>query len=340
MNREILERIVTIDQAENAALCSVIEFKGSVPRKDYPIMLVRGEGASYGTIGGGGVEYDSVEEAKKLANTDIPQIVEFKLNSTELDDNYGVCGGSLKVLIEPLNQGLLEDLRKALTKFDTPGNQYLLLKIDLNSVDQLKRHIISGDDLSDHLPEEIRLEKPGINPQVQKYSQGTTHWVVYPLSEGPRLHIFGAGHVGQAIADLAANLELTVTVYDDREELLTEERFPHATLGKFDSIDDLKESPSDPKDFVVIASRGHRHDRAMLELVLQDPPAYTGLLASKRKWILMRERMEADGFSPHILDRVHSPVGLDINAQTVPEIAVSILGEIIAEYRRESLDDV
>lgn len=335
MNRDILEQIVGADLAGNAALCSVIEFKGSVPRKDYPIMVVSRTGASYGTIGGGGVEYDSVEEAKKLANTDIPKIVKFKLNSTELDENYGVCGGSLKVLIEPLNHGLWTDLKQASAQYDTPGDQYLVLKIDLNSPDQLERQIIAGDELGHHLPEKIRLEKPGINPQVQNYSQGTTNWLVYPLSEGPRLHIFGAGHVGQAIADLASNLELTVTVYDDREELLTEERFPHATRSGFDSIDDWKESPSDSKDFVVIASRGHRHDRTLLELVLQDPPAYTGLLASKRKWILMRQRMEADGFSPHILDRVHSPVGLDINAQTVPEIAVSILGEIIAEYRRE-----
>jgi len=92
--------------------------------------------------------------------------------------------------------------------------------------------------------------------------------------------------------------------------------------------------PLPAEDFVLIASREHRHDRELLLGILQQPPRYIGLVSSRRKWKLLRNSLQASGLTRDILDHVHAPVGLDIAAQTVPEIAVSILSEMIQVYRK------
>ena len=195
--------------------------------------------------------------------------------------------------------------------------------------------VVLDKDLSDMIPTEAKLKADFMQPTIRKIVAEGMYWIIYPISNSPRLHIFGAGHVGQAIAIQAGLLELDTSVYDDRKELLTAERFPEAERINFNSPGEWKEAPFSSRDFVVIASREHRHDRALLEMALKNPPAYIGLLASKRKWLLMHERLLEDGYPQETLDKVLSPVGLPINAQTVPEIAVSIIGQIIEHFRNE-----
>lgn len=296
-------------------------------------MLVRGEEESEGTIGGGSLEYQSSERAKEMQMGKSPEILEFNLNNSHLDESRGVCGGSVKVLIEPIGQDLIKICASAseLSESDTP--HFLVLQLKEAEQLETKRRLVSLEELLTLLPPEIKLKSGSMSPEAHRYTSGDTQWIVYPISSGPRLHIFGAGHVGQSIADLSRKLDLETAVYDDREMLLTEERFPGVERVILPEIEDWTNLPIRSQDFVIIASREHRHDRKLLEMILKTPPAYVGLLASKRKWILMREKMAADGTPQSLLDQVHSPVGLAINAQTVPEIAISILGEVIAKYR-------
>lgn len=152
------------------------------------------------------------------------------------------------------------------------------------------------------------------------------------MPTAPRILLYGAGHVGKALADAAWLLGLEVVVTDDREGLLTAGRFPHAqTL-----LHTLPDAPMDPEegDFIVIMTHGHEHDFKLVRRAMNTRAAYVGLMASRRKGAVTRELLLQDGHSPEeIARRLHTPIGLPIHAETPEEIAVSILGEIISLLR-------
>lgn len=148
----------------------------------------------------------------------------------------------------------------------------------------------------------------------------------------PRILLYGAGHVGKALADAAYLLGLEVIVTDDRKALLTSERFPHAQTV----LHTLPDAPIDPakQDFIVIMTHGHEHDFELLRRAMNTEATYVGLMASRKKAALARELLARDGRTEtEIAQRLHCPIGLPIHAETPEEIAVSILGEIISILR-------
>lgn len=155
-----------------------------------------------------------------------------------------------------------------------------------------------------------------------------------PLPELPEesgmLYIFGGGHVGQALAQGAVLLGWPVTVLDDRAAYADPARFPETaciTVPGFDSLPDL---PVGPADGIVIVTRGHLGDADVLRWAVQQNAGYIGMIGSKRKRDMLYQTLQEEGVSQTRLQQVHSPVGLDIGAETPGEIAVSILAEIIA----------
>lgn len=149
------------------------------------------------------------------------------------------------------------------------------------------------------------------------------------------LVICGSGHIAHALARIAGPLDFKVTVMDDRPQFLSAERFPGATLllGEFEETLARWRAPAGA--FVAIVTRGHRHDQACLEWALsQDSPRYVGLVGSRAKIRKVLLRARERGFSEAQLERVRAPIGLDIGAVTVEEIAVSIAAELVAVRRR------
>ena len=146
-----------------------------------------------------------------------------------------------------------------------------------------------------------------------------------------RLVIIGAGHVGQALARLADFAGFGVTVVDERKELATRERFPMAE--SFHCEDDLLEAleklPDDPDAAVVIAT--HADDDRALRAMIGKPWSYLGMLGSRKKAGLLLDALRAEGVDPAMLEKIRAPVGLDIEAETPEEIAVSIIAEILAD---------
>jgi xanthine dehydrogenase accessory factor len=143
--------------------------------------------------------------------------------------------------------------------------------------------------------------------------------------------IVGGGHVGKAVAEMAADLEFDVWVVDDRQEIVSEERFPRAERrisGVIGQV--LPEIPIDASTYCLIVTRGHNHDEEALYHLADRGAAYVGMIGSKRKIRLIFDDLLGEGIAPEVLQRVHAPVGLDIGSQTVPEIAVSIAAELIA----------
>jgi xanthine dehydrogenase accessory factor len=145
----------------------------------------------------------------------------------------------------------------------------------------------------------------------------------------PTLLIVGAGHVAMLVAEIGHLCGYRIVVLDDRAEMVTAERFPHAAERKAGEIVELLGACNlTPSTYVVIVTRGHAHDEDALRTVLDSQAAYVGMIGSRRKVRTTFGRLVASGASEALLRKVHAPIGLDIGAQTPAEIAVSILAEI------------
>jgi xanthine dehydrogenase accessory factor len=153
---------------------------------------------------------------------------------------------------------------------------------------------------------------------------------VEPLVPEPPLVVCGAGHVARALVPLARSVGFSPYVVDDLEELATPARFPDAVeiVDSFD-VRDWKSVPLDDNTYAVIVTRDHAQDQALLEQLIGRDLAYLGLIGSRRKIEMFKQRLVAKGFDAARFDRLHAPIGLDIGAQTPEEIAVSIVAQLI-----------
>jgi xanthine dehydrogenase accessory factor len=166
---------------------------------------------------------------------------------------------------------------------------------------------------------------------VEKGCGGTTDFFIQPFVGSPRLVIFGAGHVGIALAGLAHACHFSVTVADDRKEFLEAAAFPAGTkliAGPF--AETAGRIRIDASTFVVIATYGHVQDEAVLEACLSLPWHYLGLVGSRAKIAASMKRLATTPEAQERLARIHAPVGLDLGGRSPAEIAVAIMAEILA----------
>jgi xanthine dehydrogenase accessory factor len=159
---------------------------------------------------------------------------------------------------------------------------------------------------------------------------------IEPILPSPTLYIFGGGHISQSLAKIGKLLGFKIAVIDDRTEFANLQRFPEAELIL---AEDFRQAFSKLKmnktSYIVIVTRNHQDDELVLELALGTQARYIGMIGSKTKNKAIFSHLLAKGISQELLDRVHTPIGLEIHAQTTEEIAVSILAEII-KVRRSS----
>jgi xanthine dehydrogenase accessory factor len=159
---------------------------------------------------------------------------------------------------------------------------------------------------------------------------GSVELFVEPILAEPVLYIFGGGHVSAQIIPLAKRVGFKVEVIDDRPEFADPAKFPDAVRVHqlpFEGV--LGKIPVDDSSFLVIVTRGHIHDKTVLEQCLRTKARYIGMIGSRRKKAMIYERLLEEGFTKSDLERVHAPIGLDIGAETPEEIAVSIVAELI-----------
>ena len=147
----------------------------------------------------------------------------------------------------------------------------------------------------------------------------------------PRIIIIGAGHIGKPLADLANFLGFRVTIIDDNKELASKERFPYAENIIVDElVKGLEKANITENDYVVIVYGGIEEDYSILRKVIELKPKYIGLLGSKRKISLFKQRLSKEGVDVEKLKGIlYAPIGIDIGARTPEEIAISIMAEII-----------
>jgi xanthine dehydrogenase accessory factor len=171
-----------------------------------------------------------------------------------------------------------------------------------------------------------------VEPLVNRPRPGTHSGAAFlPSLPRVRLVIVGAGHVGQAVAELAAKADFDVWVVDDRRQYANPERFPAAqrlVVGPIDEV--LRSLEIDEQTYALIVTRGHGHDQEALYHLAPTAAPYIGLIGSRRKIRMIFEALRDEGIAEEALGRVAAPVGLDIGSESVAEIAVSIVAELIA----------
>ncbi len=320
-------------------VCQVVETKGSTPQKAGALMIVDPDGGQLGTLGGGCVE----NEVKMRA---IRRIGEpgAEVHSFVLDHDYAwadglICGGKMVIVVESARDVAAMAYFRAYEEILADGNGFTeAVVIDAGRAGGWP---IGARCLFDAQGNAVAEWNAG------EFAETLKEWVV-PLKDRPscgvrggvallptlprvRLVVVGAGHVGQAVANLAAQADFNVWVIDDRQQYVNRERFPSAErliVGPIDEV--LPGLPIDEQTYGLIVTRGHGHDQEALAHLAPTAAAYVGLIGSRRKIKLIFQSLRDSGMSEESLARVSAPVGIDIGSQSVVEIAISIVAELIA----------
>jgi xanthine dehydrogenase accessory factor len=245
---DILFKIAEIKKAgKKAALCIIVETKGSSPRKAGSKMIVYDNKTIEGTIGGGSLEFRVIDDALKVISGKQPQKFVYHLE----EDLSMHCGGAAEVFIEPII--------------------------------------------------------PNLN-----------------------LYIFGAGHIGKALAKYASEFGFNIILIDHRQDILSGISQHNAQLINDEFIQSAKTLNFSLDDYIVIVTPKHAFDEEVLAICAKKSFAYLGMIGSIRKVALSRKKLiEEKVLTEKELDKVDMPIGVKFNAQTPEEIAISILAKLI-----------
>jgi xanthine dehydrogenase accessory factor len=319
------------------ALVTVIETRGSAPRHSGARMLVRRTGEPLGTVGGGKVEERAREAGLACIERKGSQTVTVEMQGTIAEGPELLCGGMSRMLAEFIDdarpyQAAMERLGR--------GERVLLLRALGRAADgapcAVSRTLLDEGGaliLDGGVPFEPARAAQCL--QTGKPALAEAESVFYdPIFPEEKLLVLGGGHVGQALAELAVKLDFAVTVADERAEFADPRRFPHGVQALSGSYQEsIRGFPFDAATYVVVVTHSHVRDLECVRAILSRRYRYAGFIGSARKTKLLREQLKADGFPQQRIDALHAPIGLAISAETPAELAVSILGELVAVRR-------
>jgi xanthine dehydrogenase accessory factor len=232
------------------------------------------------------------------------------------------AAGVLATVIEAPEDGVVNPGEKCLVrdgavKQSTLGHEALLRAI----VDQAEKS------LREERSRMISLEVPELKGTVEVFFE--------VLPSPPKLIVVGAGHIAVPLVKMAKILDYHVSVLDDRVLFANRERFPDADeILVGDMAGTLKSMPITPTTYIVLITRGHMYDEPCLREIMDSPAKYIGMIGSRRRIKACFQRFkEEEKIAEEVIQKVHAPIGLDINTETPEEIALSILAEIIKVRR-------
>ena len=293
-------------------------------------MLVALNGDRHGTVGGGCVEGDVIRQALEVAQRTEPEFARHKLDADAAGDIGLSCGGTVEFFLEPIvASDQMAQLYGAVAEAIRGRRRATVFTGGDWSTGPCKAARFDSDLLRVGI-----LEEPSTSPDDGTYFDSATNTLVERIRRVPRVVIFGAGHVGKEIAKVAAGAGFQVTIVDDRPEFADPERIPWASevvAEDFRTV--LDRMVFDEDDFVLSTTRGHKFDAYIVERTAGSPARYVGMLGSKRKRKVILRALAQAGVLQRSLERVKTPIGLDIGADTPEEIAVSVVAELIKIWR-------
>lgn len=321
--REILKTMRQhLLSGEDLVLVTVIASSGAAPRGAGARMLVGKAGRICGTIGGGAVEYRSEQIAGEVLCRKSSLDHSFTLTRNDVQNLGMICGGACQVFFnylsaeDPSSIALAEEADAA---FDQRKDLWLVS--DLGRGGRLSLAEKGDAALAPYLTRRPqRIQADGLNLYIEQ------------ICDTGRVYVFGGGHVAQELVPVLSHVGFRCTVMDDRAEFALPSLFPTAErviLGDFSRIaDDLDIGT---QDYVCVMTRGHAFDTVVQAQVLRCRPCYCGVIGSRRKAAAVRQALRTEyGLTDEELDQVTTPIGLDIQAETPEEIAVSIAAQMIA----------
>lgn len=324
----IYETIVdTLAQGKRGVLATIVRRIGATPRDAGAKIFIEEGGKLSGTIGGGCVEAEAWQEAQEILNSGKPKFFHYAMNGQQVEDEGMICGGSLDIFMEPVF-ARHKELYKSILSSEQRGERGIVIT-RFEGASYTKTLVKTNEELKgDELDREIIVQlKDRLNDKKPSLVNGM---IVEPLVPSSTLYIYGAGHISQSISKIGKTVGFRITVLDDRGDFASRERFPEADEIVVDDFEFLSQHiPHDGESYAVIVTRGHKHDAIVLEEVLKLPHRYIGMIGSKRKVHIIYEALKAKGVDGNLLADVHAPIGIDINAETPEEIALSIVSELV-----------
>jgi xanthine dehydrogenase accessory factor len=339
--RDLLRHLTdALEAGKELIVCQVVETRGSTPQKAGALMIVDPDGGQAGTLGGGCVEAEVKQKAIRRIGLEGAEVHAFVLDHDYAWADGLICGGKMVVTTEALRgAGPLAYYRAYRALLEAGEGYTEAVAVDparLGADIPLGTRFVFGPDglfVSSWprvTPPEGLVE--GLTPLAERPGPSVRSGVaLLPTLPRVRLVIVGAGHVGQGVAALAAQADFDVWVVDDRRQYASAARFPTAErliVGPIDEV--LPTLDVTTNTYALIVTRGHGHDQEALYHLATTAAPYVGLIGSRRKIKLIFASLREAGVPDEALSRVAAPVGIDIGSQTVPEIAVSIVAELIA----------
>jgi xanthine dehydrogenase accessory factor len=329
-----------LENGEGFAWLTIIDNLGSSPRHIGSSMLVRADGSIAGTIGGGALEGAAIRAAAQAIEARESHLMNYNLTNNDSAKLGMICGGTGVVLIdyiEPSSKAvkayytalldLVESGRKgwaviALPEKPAPGWTARNCLVSADGA-VAGNPICSIDDLQE------LVKKGGTHDRI--IEGRSTRTFVQPIGLQGAAYVFGAGHCGEKLVPVLSTVGFYTVVVDDRAEFANATRFPSADRivvpDSFEGI--VGQLPVDEDSYVVIITRGHIHDRTVLQQALETDAAYVGMIGSRKKVAETFRALTDEGVTPEDIARVHAPIGLSIGAETPEEIAISIAAELI-----------
>ena len=332
-----------LQEGHKVVLARIIRQVGSSPRAVGTKCIVLEDGSMKGTIGGGLLEHQVMERAKESLKEEKSSIIHFQLTGDELAKSDMLCGGVVDVYLEPVFPGnaVAGEIFKRIGNFINKGRKGVLLTLVSGGIrpeDETCRLLIeedgtligdiksSSEDSKQKLAKFLEIKAP----KLTEIEKGKESVFVEPIRPYDILYLFGAGHVSTFVASLAKMVGFRVIVMDDRKEFANKERFKEAdeiiVLPFSEVFEKINISSS---SYIAIITRGHIHDLNVLREALKRSGGYIGMIGSKQKREKIYQALMEEGVSDERLKQVHSPIGMDIDAETPEEIAVSIVAELI-----------
>ncbi len=337
--RDVMRKLTdALGRGREQIVCQVVETRGSTPQKAGALMVVDPDGGQAGTLGGGCVEAEVKQKAIRRIGQDGADLHAFVLDHDYAWADGLICGGKMAIVVEAMRgPGPLAYYQTYRTLLEAGEGFTEAVAVDPERAGAPvgTRSLLGPDGaLAASWPEGRAIAglRERIAPLEERPRSGVRGGVAFlPTLPRVRLVIVGAGHVGQGVASLAAQADFDVWVVDDRHQYANVERFPDASrliVGPIGEV--LSGLEVTPHTYALIVTRGHGHDQEALYHLATTAAPYVGLIGSRRKIRMIFDGLREMGIAEASLARVAAPVGFDIGSQTVPEIAISIVAELIA----------
>ncbi len=350
--QEILKAYEAIKQVEGKAiLATIVKVKGSTYRRPGARMLIREDGISIGALSSGCLEADVIERAKKAMESHDGLCVTYDMTSPD-EDMWGLnqgCSGVVQILLEPLpfnarslhlkfiaaclsdnKSGVIASVFRVDGEFRARVGSHLFVSEDGRIEEDIKNPALCAA-LTEDCLSVLRSKTSSV--REHRFTEGIVESFVEFIRPPLPFIIFGAGADAIPLARFADELGWNVTVVDHRPAFLTSDRFPTADILLSARPEEIADKlPIRAHSAAVIVTHNFSHDLQLLRTLLPSPALYVGLLGPSKRAEMLLDKLRESGFTPTSiqLGRFHSPIGLNIGAESPEEIALSILAEIQA----------